>query len=66
MDAAWVDPATSLLVSVVSLFGTWKLVRDALALLLDAVPAHVDPIAVERYLAELPGVTGVHASTSGR
>lgn len=59
-DAAWVDPATSLLVSVVILFGTWKLVREALDLLLDAVPAHVDPTAVERYLAELPGVTGVH------
>lgn len=58
--AAWVDPATSLIVSVVILFGTWKLLREALDLLLDAVPAHIDPIAVEDYLAALPGVTGVH------
>lgn len=56
----WVDPATSLAVSVVILFGTWKLVREALDLLLDAVPPHIDPKAVERYLAELPGVTGIH------
>ncbi|HEY6040163.1 MAG TPA: cation diffusion facilitator family transporter [Kofleriaceae bacterium] len=59
-DATWVDPATSLVVSVVILFGTWKLVREALDLLLDAVPAHVDPKAVEHFLGELPGVTGVH------
>ncbi len=57
---AWIDPATSLLVSLVIVFGTWKLVREALDLMLDAVPAHIDPAAVERYLAELPGVTGVH------
>ena len=56
----WIDPETSLVVSVVILFGTWKLVRESLDLLLDAVPAHIDASAVERYLATLPGVTGVH------
>jgi cobalt-zinc-cadmium efflux system protein len=56
----WIDPATSLVVSVVILFGTWKLVREALDLLLDAVPPHIDAEAVEAYLAALPGVTGVH------
>ncbi len=34
--------------------------RDALNLALDAVPASVDPSAVENYLASLPGVTEVH------
>jgi cobalt-zinc-cadmium efflux system protein len=58
--AAWVDPVTSLVVSVVILFGTWKLVREAFELLLDAVPAHIDPAAVETYLAALPGVKDVH------
>ena len=57
---AWIDPATSLAVSAVILFGTWSLVREALDLLLDAVPAHIDPEAVESYLAALPGVTEVH------
>jgi len=57
---SWVDPLTSLIVSVVILFGTWKLLREALDLLLDAVPGHIDPDAVEQYLAALPGVTGVH------
>jgi cobalt-zinc-cadmium efflux system protein len=57
---AWLDPATSLVVSVVILRGTWQLVREAMDLLLDAVPAHIDPEAVEAYLGGLPGVTDVH------
>jgi cobalt-zinc-cadmium efflux system protein len=57
---SWIDPATSIVVSVVILFGTFGLLRDALNLLLDAVPAHIDPAAVEGYLAGLAGVQGVH------
>jgi cobalt-zinc-cadmium efflux system protein len=57
---AWIDPATSLVVSLVILRGTWRLVREAMDLLLDAVPAHIDPDAVEAYLGGLPGVCGVH------
>lgn len=57
---AWIDPATSLVVSLVILRGTWLLVREAMDLLLDAVPAHIDPEAVQAYLGGLPGVTGVH------
>lgn len=56
----WIDPVTSLAVSLVILAGTVALLRDALNLLLDAVPAHVDPVAVEAYLAGLPGVQDVH------
>lgn len=56
----WVDPVTSIVVSVVILVGTVGLLRDALNLLLDAVPAHIDPVAVEAYLAGLPGVQHVH------
>lgn len=57
---AWIDPATSILVSIVILVGTLRLLRDALDLLLDAVPTHIDPVAVEAYLASLPGVAAVH------
>lgn len=57
---AWVDPACSLLVSVVILRGTWRLLREAIDLIIDAVPAHIDPVAVEAYLTALPHVTDVH------
>ncbi len=57
---SWVDPATSLAVSGVILIGTWRLVRESLDLLLDAVPPHIDPEAVENYLRELPEVCEIH------
>jgi cobalt-zinc-cadmium efflux system protein len=57
---SWVDPVTSIAVSLVILVGTVALVRDALNLLLDAVPAHIDPVAVEAYLAQLPSVQSIH------
>jgi cobalt-zinc-cadmium efflux system protein len=57
---AWIDPATSIVVSLVILRGTWLLVREAMDLLLDAVPPHIDPAAVQAYLGALPGVTDVH------
>jgi cobalt-zinc-cadmium efflux system protein len=57
---SWIDPATSIVVSVVILFSTLTLLRDAVNLVLDAVPGHIDPQQVESYLAALPNVEGVH------
>jgi len=56
----WLDPAASLLVSAAIVLGTWRLLRDALHLATDAVPAGIDLAAVERLLAQWPGVTAVH------
>jgi cobalt-zinc-cadmium efflux system protein len=56
----WIDPVTSIVVSLVILAGTIGLLREALDLLLDAVPPRIDPHAVEEYLASLPSVQQVH------
>jgi cobalt-zinc-cadmium efflux system protein len=56
----WLDPVASLAVSLTILLGTIRLLREAINLLLDAVPAHVDPDAVSSYLAALSGVREVH------
>jgi cobalt-zinc-cadmium efflux system protein len=56
----WLDPALSLLISVVIVVGTWSLLRDSTNLALDAVPAGIDQQAVAGYLSSLPGVTAVH------
>jgi cobalt-zinc-cadmium efflux system protein len=56
----WLDPAISLTISVVIVWGTWSLLREALALALAAVPAGVDRAGVLTYLSALPGVTEVH------
>ena len=56
----WLDPAISLVISAVIVWGTWSLMREALDLALDAVPAGVDRAGVLDYLGALPGVTEVH------
>lgn len=56
----WLDPAVSLAVSVVIVWGTWGLFRDSLRMSLKAVPAGISPEAVRQYLAALPGVARLH------
>jgi cobalt-zinc-cadmium efflux system protein len=56
----WLDPVTSLAIALVITIGTWGLLRDSIDLSLDAVPRHIDPSAVEAYLASLPGVRAAH------
>ncbi len=56
----WLDPAVSLVVSLVIVTGTWGLLRSAVGLALDAVPEGVDAAAVRAHLEALPGVTALH------
>lgn len=56
----WVDPVLSLAIVAVILVGSFGLLRDALRLSLDAVPAHIALDEVHAYLAALPGVASVH------
>jgi cobalt-zinc-cadmium efflux system protein len=56
----WIDPAVSIVVALVIVVGTWSLLKEAISLSLDAVPASVDRQAIETYLAGLPGVSEVH------
>lgn len=56
----WFDPVVSLIIVVVIVVGTWRLFQESFDLVTDAVPAGIEPLAVRTYLAELPGVAGVH------
>ena len=56
----WIDPVASLAIVAVVLVGTRGLLREALRLAVDAVPAGTDPAAVRDYLLGLPGVVTVH------
>jgi len=55
-----IDPISSLAIVVVILVGTWGLLRDSLNLVLDAVPRGIDPLAVQNFLEQLPGVAAIH------
>jgi cobalt-zinc-cadmium efflux system protein len=56
----WIDPAISVAVVLLILWGAWGLLRESLDLALDAAPAHIDVPAVRDYLAAQAGVTAVH------
>lgn len=56
----WIDPAISVMVVLLILWGTWGLLRESLDLAMDAAPAHIDVAAVRTYLATQPGVIAVH------
>jgi cobalt-zinc-cadmium efflux system protein len=56
----WLDPLTSLVIVGVIVWGTWGLLRNSLAMSVNAVPSTIDPEAVRRYLATCAGVSSVH------
>jgi cobalt-zinc-cadmium efflux system protein len=54
------DPLVSVLIAVLILFSAWTLVREAVDVLMEAVPAHVDLDCLGRALRAVPGVDEVH------
>lgn len=56
----WVDPAVSLVIVAIIVWGTWGLFRESMSMTLGAVPAAIDAAKVKSYLAGLPGVAQVH------
>lgn len=56
----WLDPATSLVIALTIVIGTWHLLRDSVNMALDAVPANIDAAAVRDHLAAAAGVHAVH------
>jgi len=54
------DPIASVLIGLLILPRTWRLLREAVDVLLEAAPKGVDLAEVRRHLAETPGVTDVH------
>jgi cobalt-zinc-cadmium efflux system protein len=56
----WVDPLLAVLIGLWVLPRTWVLVREALNVLMEGVPAGVDLAAVRADLQAHPGVAGIH------
>src|SRR6185312_1704592 len=56
----WIDPAMSLIIVVVIVWGTWSLLRESTAMSLAAVPSGIDPATVRAFLSGRPGVASIH------
>lgn len=55
----WLDPAVSLAIAAIIVWGTWGLLRDSLSMSLAAVPPGIEPAEVRGFLEKLPGVSHV-------
>lgn len=58
--ARWIDPAVSLAIAAVILWGTWSLLTESLFMTMAGVPKGIDPEQVSKALLQLPGVSDTH------
>jgi cobalt-zinc-cadmium efflux system protein len=56
----WLDPAASLIVALVVIVQTWSMMRESVAMSLDAVPSEIAADDVKQFLAAEAGVAEVH------
>lgn len=54
------DPICSALIGVIIIYGSWKLIRESVNVLLEGTPAHIDLGAVEEAIIKTDGVDDVH------
>lgn len=59
-NASWVDPAVSILISLLVLAGVWQLLRDTVEVLLEATPPGLDLAEVVHVLESVDGVRAAH------
>jgi len=56
----WADPLTSVLVSLIIIYGAWRLILESVNVLLEGTPTHISLLAVESAILATEGVSGVH------
>ena len=56
----WADILASVLIGMMVIYSSFALMREAVEVLMEGVPAHIDAEDVRDSIAELRGVVGVH------
>jgi len=56
----WADPLASVLIALLILYSAWNLLREAVAVLLEGAPGHIDVDQVRESLVSCEGVMAVH------
>jgi cobalt-zinc-cadmium efflux system protein len=57
---SWADPLASIAIAALIVRSSWSLLREAVSVLMEWAPEHVDVEAIQRQLAAMPGVIAVH------
>jgi cobalt-zinc-cadmium efflux system protein len=56
----WADALSSLVISGIIIYGSWRLMLESVNVLLEGTPRHIDLSAVESSILDTEGVSGVH------
>ncbi len=56
----WIDPVMSIIIVIVILWSTWGLLKESLALTLDAVPKNIDIEAIKNKAGKIAGIKDLH------
>ncbi len=56
----WADPAASVLIGILVIYSSWGLLKEAVAVLMEQAPGHLDVDQVRSALQQIPGVLEVH------
>jgi cobalt-zinc-cadmium efflux system protein len=56
----WADPLASIAIAALIVRSSWSLMREAVSVLMEWAPEHVDVEAIQRQLAAVPNVIAVH------
>ena len=56
----WLDPFLSMLIVIFIVKNCWNILKESTAILMNATPGHLDIQAVQTFLQNFPGISGVH------
>lgn len=56
----WVDPLASILIGLLVIYSSWRLLAEAVSVLMESAPSGVDVDEVQQSLFEVNGVTEIH------
>ena len=56
----WADAVCSVLISLIIVFGAWRLIRESVNVLLEGTPSHINLTAVEQAIRQTESVENVH------
>lgn len=56
----WADAVSSVLISLIIIYGSWNLIRESINVLLEGTPSHINIRAVEEAILATEGVKAVH------
>lgn len=57
---SWADPVASVVISLLIIYSSWGLLKEAIAILMEGTPGHVDLDEVRTCIAGITGIQDVH------